>query len=143
MVSNYQQRPGSFPGFPLANVACAPHGAFAVPYTKHMYLVAIAWLYVAVMMAVAEATHPAGTVLGAVFTFLLYGLLPVGLVMYVMGTPLRRKARLAREARDAAPGARAGEAPETSDAPGVQPDTGRHAAGAAQTGGVAAVRKED
>jgi hypothetical protein len=29
-----------------------------------MYLVAIGWLYVALMMAVAEANHPSGTVLG-------------------------------------------------------------------------------
>lgn len=39
-----------------------------------MYLVAIAWFYVALMMALAEATHPQGTVLGAVFTLLLYGI---------------------------------------------------------------------
>ena len=38
-----------------------------------MHLVVIAWLYVALMMAVAEATNTTGTVLGAVFTFLLYG----------------------------------------------------------------------
>ena len=42
-----------------------------------MYLVLIAWFYVALMMAVAEATSPVGTVLGAVFTFLLYGALPM------------------------------------------------------------------
>jgi hypothetical protein len=36
-----------------------------------MYLVVIAWLYVALMMAVAEATHARGTLLGAFFTFLL------------------------------------------------------------------------
>ena len=58
-----------------------------------MYLVAIAWLYVALMMALAEAVHPAGGWLGAVFTFVLYGLAPVSLVMYLMATPLRRRAR--------------------------------------------------
>jgi len=63
-----------------------------------MYLVAIAWLYVALMMALAEALHPGGTVLGAIVTFLFYGLLPTALVMYLMGTPLRRKAARAREA---------------------------------------------
>lgn len=63
-----------------------------------MYLVAIAWLYVALMMAVAEAHHPNGTVLGAIVTFLFYGLLPTALVMYLMGTPLRRKAARAKEA---------------------------------------------
>ena len=34
-----------------------------------MYLVLIAWFYVAVMMAVAEATSPVGSVLGALVTF--------------------------------------------------------------------------
>lgn len=69
------------------------------PERTLLYLVAIAWLYVAMMMAVAEALHPNGTWLGAIVTFLFYGLLPTGLVMYLMGTPLRRKARLAQEAQ--------------------------------------------
>ena len=62
-----------------------------------MYIVPIAWLYVAVMMAAAEATNTNGTVLGAIITFLLYGLLPVALVVYIMGTPARRRAIQARE----------------------------------------------
>ena len=62
-----------------------------------MYLVAIAWLYVTLMMALAEATNPHGTILGAVFTLLLYGIGPLALVMYLMGTPMRRKARQAKE----------------------------------------------
>lgn len=62
-----------------------------------MYLIVIAWLYVALMMAVAEATHPGGTVLGAVITFVLYGVGPVALVVYLLGHPGRRRARLARE----------------------------------------------
>jgi hypothetical protein len=56
-----------------------------------MYLVVIAWFYVVLMMAVAEATHSNGTVLGAIVTFVLYGLLPIALVVYLMGTPMRRK----------------------------------------------------
>ncbi|WP_431273170.1 hypothetical protein ACQ858_13140 [Variovorax ureilyticus] len=69
-----------------------------------MHLVVIAWLYVAVMMAVAEATNTNGTILGAVFTFLLYGLIPVALVIYLMSTPARRRALREREVaeRDAA-----------------------------------------
>lgn len=62
-----------------------------------MYLVAIAWLYVTLMMALAEATSPQGTVLGALFTFALYGALPLGLVLYLLGTPMRRRKRLAEE----------------------------------------------
>lgn len=56
-----------------------------------MYIVPIAWIYVALMMSVAEATNSNGTVLGAVVTFVLYGLLPVALVLYIMGTPGRKR----------------------------------------------------
>lgn len=72
-----------------------------------MYLVAIAWLYVALMMALAEATSTQGGLLGAVFTFVLYGLLPVAIVLYIMGTPQRRAARRRAETRQegAAPSA--------------------------------------
>lgn len=62
-----------------------------------MYIVPIAWLYVALMMAVAEATNTTGTVLGGIITFLLYGLGPVALVVYLMGAPARRKAIKAHE----------------------------------------------
>lgn len=91
-----------------------------------MYLVAIAWMYVVMMMAVVEALSPQGTVLGAVFTFVLYGLLPVGIVMYVLGTPLRLRARLAEQQRIDTPSS------------GPAPDAGGHAAGAS----VAPERKE-
>jgi Na+-transporting methylmalonyl-CoA/oxaloacetate decarboxylase gamma subunit len=67
-----------------------------------MYLVAIGWLYVVLMMAVAEALSTQGSVLGAVITFVFYGLLPLAVVMYIMGTPTRRRARLAAEAAEAA-----------------------------------------
>jgi hypothetical protein len=67
-----------------------------------MYIVAIGWLYVALMMAVAEATNTTGTVLGAFFTFVLYGALPVSLVMYLMNTPARRRRIREREAAELA-----------------------------------------
>jgi hypothetical protein len=65
-----------------------------------MYIVPIAWIYVALMMSVAEATNSNGTVLGAIFTFLLYGALPVSLVVYFMATPARKRAIRAREAAE-------------------------------------------
>jgi hypothetical protein len=65
-----------------------------------MYIIPIAWLYVAVMMAVAEATNSNGTVLGAIVTFVLYGLLPVGLILYFMGAPGRKRKIRAREAAE-------------------------------------------
>jgi len=88
-----------------------------------MYLVAIAWMYVVVMMTVAEATSPQGTLLGAFFTFVLYGLLPLSIVMYLLGTPARRRVRRAAELRENA---------------SAQPDGAGHAAGDA----IAPERKE-
>lgn len=66
-----------------------------------MYLVAIAWIYVVLMMSVAEALSSQGTVLGAVVTFVLYGVLPLSIVLYILGTPARRRALRAREAAQA------------------------------------------
>ena len=62
-----------------------------------MYIIPLAWIYVTLMMAVAEATNSNGSVLGAIVTFVLYGVLPVGLILYFMGTPARRRALQARE----------------------------------------------
>lgn len=59
-----------------------------------MHLVAIAWIYVVLMMAVVEALSPQGSVLGAIVTFVLYGVLPLSIVLYLMATPARRRARL-------------------------------------------------
>ena len=66
-----------------------------------MYIIPIAWIYVALMMAVAEATSSNGSLLGALMTFVLYGVLPIGLVLYFMGSPARRRAILARENQEA------------------------------------------
>lgn len=93
-----------------------------------MYLVAIVWIYIALMMAMAEATSTNGTVLGAVFTFLLYGLGPVSLVLYLLGTPARRRARKAAEAA-AAEKERQAQASSSPSLSPTQPDGGGHAAG--------------
>jgi hypothetical protein len=89
-----------------------------------MYIVVIGWLYVSMMMAVAEATNTTGTVLGAIVTFVLYGVLPVSLVVYLMATPARKKAIRAREAAEweaqkaaAAAAAAASAAPAASEPP--------------------------
>lgn len=99
-----------------------------------LYLVGIAWLYVVGMMAIAEAISPQGSVLGAIITFVFYGLVPLAILLYILGTPARRRARKAAEAEDDA--RRAADA--AGAAPSAQPDGGGHAAGAA----VAAERKE-
>ncbi len=96
-----------------------------------LILIAIGWLYVALMMAVAEATSPVGSVLGAIITFFLYGLGPVGLLLYILGTPARKKLRKQREADEQ-------QAWQATQAASGQPDAGGQAA--ADT--VAPVRKE-
>ncbi len=63
-----------------------------------MYLLAIGWLYVALMMSIAEATNTNGSILGAIVTFTLYGLLPAALLMYILGTPQRKRRIKEREA---------------------------------------------
>ena len=63
------------------------------PVSETMWIVAIAWMYVALMMALAEATSPQGSLIGACFTLLLYGVAPLSLVMYVLASPARRRAR--------------------------------------------------
>lgn len=108
-----------------------------------MYLVVIGWMYVVLMMSVAEATNTTGSVLGAIVTFFLYGLLPVILVVYLMRTPARRKEIKAREAAEhQAQMARLAANAEPVVTASIDPDTGGHAPGAAQTDGVAPVRKE-
>ncbi|HEX5684164.1 MAG TPA: hypothetical protein VFY73_09020 [Ideonella sp.] len=68
-----------------------------------MHIVALGWMFVVVLMSLAEATSPQGTVLGAVFTLALYGLLPLAIVLYVMNTPHRKRARRRAEMEAAAP----------------------------------------
>ena len=86
-----------------------------------MYIVAIAWLYVVVLMALAEGLAVGGSWLGATVTFVLYGVVPGSIALYLLGTPSRRAARRRAEASAAR-----------------DPDGGRHAAGDA----VAPVREE-
>ncbi|MDE1947521.1 MAG: hypothetical protein KGL43_07630 [Burkholderiales bacterium] len=66
-----------------------------------MHIIVTAWLYVVSMMAVAEALSSQGTVLGALFTFVGFGLLPVALLLYI-GRP-RRRGRKATDHRPAPP----------------------------------------
>ncbi len=51
-----------------------------------MYIVAIAWLYVVGLMALAEDSLVAG-----LLTLLFYGLAPLALLLWLLGTPERRR----------------------------------------------------
>lgn len=106
-----------------------------------MYLVIIAWMYVVLMMSVAEATNTTGTVLGAIVTFFLYGVGPAALLAYLMGTPARKRAIKKREAEELA-------ATRTASAL-AEPDASSHAASGLETiattgdsASIAPVRKE-
>ena len=57
-----------------------------------MYIVAIAWIYVTLLMALTESNITAG-----ILTFGLYGVAPLALLFWLAGTPARRR-RLKREA---------------------------------------------
>ena len=87
-----------------------------------MYLVVIAWIYVVLMMSLTEAFSSQGSVLGAIVTFVLYGVLPLSIVAYILGTPGRKRA-IARHAS-------------------ASPDAGGHAPRAAETGSVTPVGEE-
>jgi mannose/fructose/N-acetylgalactosamine-specific phosphotransferase system component IID len=87
-----------------------------------MYLVVIAWMYVVLMMSVAEATNSTGTILGAIVTFLLYGVAPVALVIYLMRTPARRKTIKQREAQALAQHQAQADAPPAASATAVPSD---------------------
>lgn len=84
-----------------------------------LHIVAIAWMFVVVLVAVVEAVSPQGSLLGAFFTLVGWGLLPLAVLLYILGTPARRRAR-------------------QRDASAAQPDSSGHAAADA----VAPERKE-
>jgi hypothetical protein len=106
-----------------------------------MHLVLIAWIYVALMMAIAEATHSQGSLLGAIITFLVYGAGPVTLVMYLLRAPGRRRAIKAEEAAQT-PAARVLHHPSDPAVPSIQPDGSDHSATAAEAGVITPMRKE-
>lgn len=70
-----------------------------------MLIIIIAWLYVVILMSMTE-----NTVIAGVMTFLLYGVLPLSVVVYLLNTPARRARRKAAEAQE--------EAAATEDAEG-------------------------
>lgn len=53
-----------------------------------MHIAAVGWIYVTLMMAITEETVVAG-----IMTFLLYGVLPTLIILYVGGSGRRRQRR--------------------------------------------------
>lgn len=100
-----------------------------------MYLIVIAWIYVVLMMAVAEATNATGSVLGAVVTFLLYGVGPAGLVAYLMSAPARgRRNKQRLQEAELAFAQQKNTAAAAAVNPSGDPDAGGHAPGGADGG---------
>ena len=81
----------------------------------YLYLVAIAWIYVVLLMAMAEQSFVAG-----VMTLLLYCVLPLGVILYIMATPARRR-RAAQRQQSAAPVLPPAES-ESASGSSVEPD---------------------
>jgi len=106
-----------------------------------MYLIVIAWFYVTVMMAVAEAASPQGSILGAIITFALYGLLPMAILIYILGTPERkRKLQARREAEQRAYDE--AQAALHINTPSHLPDASGHTPGATEDRSIAPVREK-
>jgi hypothetical protein len=61
-------------------------------HNHRMYIVAIGWLYVTVLVAFNEPTVVAG-----IISFMFYGLLPSGLLLWLGGRRVRRERRRHRE----------------------------------------------
>lgn len=59
-----------------------------------MFIVAIGWIYVVLMMSITETTAVAG-----IMTFILYGLVPVVLLLYISGGRQRKRRRAAEQER--------------------------------------------
>lgn len=64
-----------------------------------LYIVAIAWMFVVVCMAAVEATTT--SFIGGMVTLSIYGVLPLGLVLWLVGSPQRRRDRTGRTHRPA------------------------------------------
>lgn len=58
----------------------------------YLVLVAIAWIYVVLLMAMTEQSFIAG-----VMTFFLYCVFPLSIILYLMGTPGRKRRRRSNE----------------------------------------------
>jgi hypothetical protein len=63
-----------------------------------MYIIAIGWLWVVLLMAITESNIVAG-----VLTFIFYGLLPCSLLMWLLLTPARRRRQAAQNADEPTP----------------------------------------
>ena len=83
-----------------------------------MYIIAIGWLYVTVLMALTETSVVAG-----VLTLFFYGLFPVALLLWLLGTPMRRQRQREQVAQDEATQDEAAQRPQESRAMSLSSET--------------------
>jgi membrane protein implicated in regulation of membrane protease activity len=57
-----------------------------------LYLIAIAWIYVVLLMSLAESSLIAG-----IMTFIFYCVIPLSLVLYILSSPARKRQIKERE----------------------------------------------
>lgn len=60
-----------------------------------MYIIAIAWLYVVMLMALTEES-----IIGGIMSLIFYGVLPLSIFLYVFGTPQRKRYKRQAEQRE-------------------------------------------
>jgi hypothetical protein len=78
------------------SIAMLNHWAYPFTGLGTLYIVAIAYVYVIFMIAVTDKS-----IVGGIITFVLLGLFPLAIFLWVFGTPARRRAKIAAE-REAA-----------------------------------------
>lgn len=61
-----------------------------------MLIIIIAWSYVVILMAFTEESF-----IASLMTLLLYGVLPLGTLLYLLDTPARRARKVKRRSPDA------------------------------------------
>lgn len=57
-----------------------------------MYIVAIAWLFTALMLTVGQTS-----IVAAVLTFFFWGIMPISLILWLIGTPARKRRKALRQ----------------------------------------------
>ena len=61
-------------------------------------IIGLAWMYVVVLMAASE-----DSIAGGIGTFVFYGVLPLGILLYLLATPIRRQQRALKAAQSSQP----------------------------------------
>ncbi len=80
-----------------------------------MYIIAIAWIYVVLMMSITEPTVIAG-----IMTFLMYCVLPLIIILYLVRSPQRKKRRQAEMLAKNAAANTGPTAPDADESPAAE-----------------------